>query len=374
MGSAQMQPNDALRNLGRDYHHLQQEHEREGASGATRRRLGAELQQLAARFERTLTHWVSDEPLRDAWRHFLYGRGPAPDEPRVATPPVFKGTTPSGGHVEILPAGDGGYDVVLDGAHLDHHQVPWEAEPERREPVRINGQLCEERFDASTEAIEAMAEFLATPGAAPPWAHARELVEDGLVDAELALTPRGARALASLRGPAQPPALTAYCVLAADSARARVFTLDGSPDVTEPTLRKLVEVSDLTNPALRARDADLFTDSRPGLQHAFRDGPSHGVSDRRDARRREMRRRFAEMAVEEAAEVWRRFPSARLIIAASPGVLGDLRAALARHRDAPRDVVEVARELANRTPTLIHDALAHAGAVPRRGRLPPPAV
>ncbi len=375
MQGAQHDPIESLRRLGRDYHHLQQEHERKQPVGATRRRLGDEMSELSARFERLLAHWVDDDSLKQAWREHFYGHEPPPDEPRLAAPPVFRGQSERGAVAEIREAADGGYDVYLDGTHLDHHDVPWRSEPDYREPVRIGKELYEERFDAPEAAIAALDEFLASPGKSPPWEHAGELLEDGLIDTEFSLTPRGSRALLRRRGVSQQPSERAtYCVLAADSARARLFTLDAALDVTEPTLTHLEEVEDLANPAHRARDGDLFTDSRPGLQRAPPLGPSHGVSDRRDARRREQRRAFADMAVEELNRLWQRFPRATVVVAANPVVLGDLRGALARRTRAPGEVVEVPRDVAQLAPPALHDALAVAKALPPRGRRWPPLV
>lgn len=82
-----------LRRLGDGYHHVEQEHQREPASrAATRHRLGEQMREIEARFERALAAWVPDEGLRRSWRDFLHRRQPAPDAPHLALPPLFKGS------------------------------------------------------------------------------------------------------------------------------------------------------------------------------------------------------------------------------------------------------------------------------------------
>ena len=59
----------------------------------------------------------------------------------------------------------------------------------------LEGKEVEETFDASEEAVRALADFL-DEGGSPPWEYAAELLADGLIDVHFDLTPRGRRALA----------------------------------------------------------------------------------------------------------------------------------------------------------------------------------
>jgi hypothetical protein len=59
---------------------------------------------------------------------------------------------------------------------------------------RLDRTTFEETFNTSDDALDALAGFLADSGS-PPWEHFGELYADGLVDANVALTPRGRRAL-----------------------------------------------------------------------------------------------------------------------------------------------------------------------------------
>jgi hypothetical protein len=87
---------------------------------------------VQAAFDHLVTRWVADESLRARWRQFLHDEGPPPDGPRLATPPMFRGNSSAGAVLEIRPAEDGGADLFVDDARIDHHAVPWHLDPDRR--------------------------------------------------------------------------------------------------------------------------------------------------------------------------------------------------------------------------------------------------
>jgi protein required for attachment to host cells len=369
-------PVSLLRRLGDEYRHVAQEHHRQPATRkATRRKLAARLRELEERFERVLATWVpaEDDALRTRWHEFLRGRAPAPDEPDVAPPPLFRGTTKAGAHVDLRAAADGGYDLIVDGTHSEHSRIPWHLEPDRIGPVQINHHICEEGFEAPVAAIDALADFLAGHSEWPaPWA--RELLEDGLVDPERGLSARGRRALArrqrELAGTttAAAEATRACCVLVADRVRARVLVLDGDGAAEG----ELVERGEITNPALRTRDIDLVTNSGQGRRGGHR-APLGATVDHRGERRRGLARHFAAQVAEEAASVWRRYPACDVIVAADPIMLGLLRPAIAAQLRAQDrvDVHELPGDLSKLAPPALHDQLAAAGLIPARGRRPP---
>jgi protein required for attachment to host cells len=364
-------PLELLRKLGDEYRHVEQEHRRQPASrGATRHRLADRMHELDAHFEHMLVEWVNDDALRGRWREFLHAHAAAPDEPRVAPPPLFKGHTEAGAVVEIRVASDG-YDIFVDGAHSDHTNVPWHLDPSTRGPVLIGEHACDEIFDASSSAITALTVFLAD-GGEPPWRWARELFEDGLIDPELALTPRGRRCLDRAHAAVQPASHARnFCVLVADAARARVFVLDIDSS-TGPATSALVEVTELTNPMLRARDAEAVSDSGGGRRGGAKT-PLHGTPDHRDHRRRDIERHFAALVAEDAAGVWRRFPSCELIVVASPVMLGLLRPAIDR-QIRPKDQIhlhELASDLTKLSAPMLQERLAESELLPEHGRRPP---
>src|SRR5262249_2428075 len=185
------------------YRHVEQEYLRQPPHGATRHRLGRERQAIADHFERVLAEWGLDEELRVRGRGFMSGGAPAPDEPQRPSPPLFKGRSDAGAAVEIRPVADG-YDVFTDGARIDHSAVPWHLDPQLHGRLQVAGQMFDETFDAPPDAVMELVAFL-DGRAGPPWRWARELIEDGLVDTELALTPRGRRCLDRLHTAATLP-------------------------------------------------------------------------------------------------------------------------------------------------------------------------
>lgn len=130
------------------------------------------------------------------------------------------------------------------------------------------------------------------------------------------------------------------CVVVADAARARVLVL-------EP---ELVDVSEITNPRLRARGAHVRSGSGAG--------------------RREIERHFAAEIAEEAAGVASLYPSCALIVVATPAMLGLLRPAIARKIGSTDRIAvhELARDLTRLAAPKLHDQLAEAGLIPARGQ------
>lgn len=369
-----------LGEVAREYHqiHNQRQGHGEADGNAAHRRQGQRMAKLRDRFERLLLHWCADQRLAEAWRRHLYHTAPAPSEPELAVPPIFRGRNEAGARIEVRPAngeGSTAYDIFCDGARVGRESVPWHLDPESIEPVVVAGQTCVDTFDASPEAIEALRSFVANPGAEPPWRFGRELYEDGLVDPDFALTGRGRRCLhrparvaPRMRGGGR----AHYCVVAADSARARILLLAAADSSLAATLMPLTEVADLSRPDGRARFGELHSDSRPGLNSDPGAGPAsgHAVSDHRENRRQQASRDFAESVVEAAERVWRTLPGCHIVVSASPPMLGFLRPALARRAGGqpPLEVRELGRDLSKLAPAALHDALATAGLLPARGR------
>jgi protein required for attachment to host cells len=219
--------------------------------------------------------------------------------------------------------------------------------------------------------VRALAEFVAGR-AAPPWRWARELIQDGLVDAELALSPRGRRCLERAHPVSAPHGRARnFCVIVADSVRARVLLLDDARVAAGPATSELVEVAEMTNPTLRAHDVDVVADT--GTGHRGRTQaplPLNGPPDHRDHRRRDHERRFAARIADEAAGKWRRYAACELVVVASPVMLGLLRPAIDRLIRAKDQIAvrELAGDLTNLTGSRIHDLLAADKLLPERGR------
>jgi protein required for attachment to host cells len=170
------------------------------------------------------------------------------------------------------------------------------------------------------------------------------------------------------------PERSNFCVVVADASRARIFTLESDAGELDPTASELVEEpADLVQPERRRRPSEVFTESRPGLQRGGPREPQHAVSDHREQHKQEGDRRFADLVAEAAARVWRRYPTCRVILVASPKMMGRLRPAIARLNTGPTpyEVREATRDLTLQSPPLLRDSLAELGLLPARARLPP---
>jgi hypothetical protein len=189
-----------LQALVRYYRHLQNEHHRAPPESAARRRIEEKLLDVRQRLDRILDEWVPDEELRETWRNHLHNRAPEPDGPPEIRPLVFAGRSDvTGSVVEIRGKKGEELEVTIDGAPIERIDADEDFSitvPPAR--YRVNDNEYLEIFTASPEALQALAEFPGMEHQSPPWEYAAELLADGLIDTNFALTPRGHRALASM--------------------------------------------------------------------------------------------------------------------------------------------------------------------------------
>ncbi len=153
------------------------------------------------------------------------------------------------------------------------------------------------------------------------------------------------------------------CIAIVDAARARIYTYDQSSDAGRPApAGALHEAIDLVNPGRRGHD--LYSTTKPG---AKRSAPGSGTTDdHRDAHADELDRRFAHQVVSEIDRIAREHAYDRVLMVASPAMLGELRGA-DRGLGPELQVEYVARDLARLTSPQIHDHLAQLRLVaPRR--------
>jgi hypothetical protein len=186
---------EVLQTLARHYHHLQNEHKRSGLESGVRRRIEEQLLDVRERFDRLLEEWVPDSELRQAWREHLHNRAAAPAGPAAIRPLVFRGRSEAGAVVEVRGKGGDELEVEIEGsvvARIAGEKDFTPVIPSFR--WRFDGVEFGELFDASSEALDALADSL-RKDQSPPWEHAAELLADGLIDTHAALTPRGRRAL-----------------------------------------------------------------------------------------------------------------------------------------------------------------------------------
>jgi protein required for attachment to host cells len=151
------------------------------------------------------------------------------------------------------------------------------------------------------------------------------------------------------------------CIAVVDASRARLFTYERTADA-EGVKEHLIEERDLVNPARRLRPSQLFSESRPAT--ARTGNLQYTVDDHRDAHIEELDAVFSRAIVGELLELMRSANPKRVILCASPNMLGELRAA---GRELPRTGVEIdelARDLVKLTPPQLRAHLESYGLLP----------
>lgn len=193
-GEPAVSPGEIAR-IVHEYRHLLEEHQRARPSSRARRKLEARMAQVSNSFEVRLAEAPMSEGERRIWRGRLHGGA----MPRAASNRVrqilFRGRSGAGAELVLLPVADGTLEAVVDGvlvAVLDRAD-----ELERTESglvFALDGSRFRETFAVPQSTLVELRETLVTGGAPQPGS-VRELIEDGLVDRTLNLTPRGRRAL-----------------------------------------------------------------------------------------------------------------------------------------------------------------------------------
>jgi len=157
--------------------------------------------------------------------------------------------------------------------------------------------------------------------------------------------------------------MSKYCVVVADGAKARLFSLEeagiaeGGPD--------LVEVSDLANSEVSAAGKDIYSNEKSGRNAAPAGGGAHGYDDHRDRHIEESKRSFAKQIAAAAADAVERQKSSCLVVAADPHMMGHLREAMSSSmRDV--NVKEVVKDLTKLDPRELHQHLAADHMLPAR--------
>ena len=156
-------------------------------------------------------------------------------------------------------------------------------------------------------------------------------------------------------------------IVTADATRGRLFTFEELAAPVDVATQELRERITLVDPGRRRRPSELFSDTRPGLDRAP-GGRGFAVDDRRDAALRRMDRDFAADIAGACAELVREHGCNRLIVAASPRMLGFLRE-LGPLAGPEVELCEVDRNLAHLSSAELHDHLAVRGLLPARERV-----
>lgn len=149
------------------------------------------------------------------------------------------------------------------------------------------------------------------------------------------------------------------CIAVVDASRARLLTFERSAEA-EGLSESLVEQRDFINPARRLTPAEQFSDS-PG---SSRNGPlQFGLDDHRDAHNEKLDTEFSRLVNDEIDQLLRASPAKRLIICASPRMLGHLRAGRGK-ASSDLSIDEIPRDLTKLTPPQLREHLAEQGLLP----------
>jgi protein required for attachment to host cells len=146
-------------------------------------------------------------------------------------------------------------------------------------------------------------------------------------------------------------------IIAADGMRARMFVVQ--QDASLQAGSRLIEKIHLVNTELRARgtDAPQVRSERNTSRQA---GPMHPQDAERDWHRAELERRFAREIAAHAASLVKTGAATRLVLAATPRMLGHVRAPLRKALGPRMKVAEIGRDYTHLTPARLHGRLAAA--------------
>lgn len=157
--------------------------------------------------------------------------------------------------------------------------------------------------------------------------------------------------------------MSEYCVVVAEGARARFFTLEpadipelaGGPD--------LIEHDALANPQHRAHDGSIYADTRGG-RNRTPGGQGHGYDEHRKRHDTAVERRFARDIASRLDRLARRNGTRHIILCAEKRMLGLLRGVVS----APpgTEIVEVGKDLAKLPTAELHRHLSRDGYIPVR--------
>ncbi len=149
------------------------------------------------------------------------------------------------------------------------------------------------------------------------------------------------------------------CIAIVDAARARLFQYERALEPEGPH-EQLVELTALVNPSRRLRPSELLSSSGAGTNHV---GP-HGYAfdDHRDEHMERLDDDFARAVTAELTLLTASVD--RLIICASPRMLGRLREVIGKLRRPELTIDEIPRDLVKLTPALLQEQLVSYGVLP----------
>lgn len=168
--------------------------------------------------------------------------------------------------------------------------------------------------------------------------------------------------------------MSEYCVVVAEVARARIFTLEPAEVPEFDSGPNLVERKTLANPQHMAREGEFYSDTRRGAHRehvASQRGtqttgiPHHNYDEHREQNERQNNRAFARTLVKEVSDLISDNGTRRIVLCAEKRMLGYLRPEMGGQLENVQ-LDEVPKDLTNMSPQALHEKLAGDGYLPKR--------
>lgn len=156
--------------------------------------------------------------------------------------------------------------------------------------------------------------------------------------------------------------MTGFCVIAADSARARFFLAENSDAPRAPL--KLVERDTLENPDLRTLGRSVTGRPRTETNTNREAGPVHPIGAQRERHRVELERRYALRIAGLAGNITHGWKDGTVLLVADAKLLGLVREPLRKVLQRKIDLKELARNHAHLTPAELRDELVASKIMP----------
>ncbi len=160
--------------------------------------------------------------------------------------------------------------------------------------------------------------------------------------------------------------MSEYCVMIADAAKARFFTLETAEIPEMQSSPMLVERHSMSNAEATMPGREKYSEVKSGRNIGA--SGAHGYDDHRANHDDESDRRFAQKIASQFLKLAEQNNARQLVIAAEKQMLGVLRHAISVPSGSGFEVMELAKDLTKFSPTEIHSHLAGDTLLPEQKR------
>ena len=157
-----------------------------------------------------------------------------------------------------------------------------------------------------------------------------------------------------------------YCIVVADGARARFFSLESAALPGLESGPNLVEQDCLINPEGDTPPHELWSGDKSGPSKSSSGGPSHAFDDHRSRHMDEFMRRYANQITETALRLAKKQHAKKLVLVAEKRMLGFIRQQLVIPPNSKIEVHDLAKDLSKLDLKDIHSHLYKEGLLPKR--------